>query len=156
MTSPANGDRSNGTTWTARCPDDGQIEVRHPIGFRERSRCELELRVLLGGQDGGVCTVVVEEYADEVRVRVFVHVDGAEEGEDRDLPYTSCPVRVWLDEPLGERAVIDVDTDEELPLFMLWTDDDGQLRTDYVPVTRRKSSKAGAGRPLRPLRHWSR
>ncbi len=25
-----------------------------------------------------------------------------------------CPVRVWLDEPLGERAVIDFDRDEEL------------------------------------------
>ena len=28
-----------------------------------------------------------------------------------------CPVRVWLRQPLGERAVIDIDTDEELPLF---------------------------------------
>ncbi|MGH7621414.1 MAG: hypothetical protein ACREMU_03660, partial [Gemmatimonadaceae bacterium] len=30
---------------------------------------------------------------------------------------TDCPVRVWLDEPLGERAVIDFDRDEELPLY---------------------------------------
>jgi hypothetical protein len=28
-----------------------------------------------------------------------------------------CPVRVWLEQPLGERAVIDVDSDEELALF---------------------------------------
>jgi hypothetical protein len=27
-------------------------------------------------------------------------------------------VRVWLERPLGDRAVIDADTDEELPLYI--------------------------------------
>ncbi len=31
--------------------------------------------------------------------------------------YMDCPVRVWLEKPLGQRAVLDVDKDEELPLF---------------------------------------
>ncbi len=32
--------------------------------------------------------------------------------------YMDCPIRVWLESPLGDRAVIDLDTDEELPLFV--------------------------------------
>jgi hypothetical protein len=30
--------------------------------------------------------------------------------------YIDCPVRVWLERPLGERIVIDADTGQELPL----------------------------------------
>jgi hypothetical protein len=31
----------------------------------------------------------------------------------------NCPVRVWLDRPLEHRTVVDVDSNEALPLFCL-------------------------------------
>jgi hypothetical protein len=101
------------------CPDGNPQRLCHPLGFRERSIGELELRVALGGDDRGVCDIVMEHGEDEVRVRVLVCYDD----EDEELPprnrgYMDCPVRVWLDQPLGDQAVIDLDTDEELPLFV--------------------------------------
>jgi hypothetical protein len=61
--------------------------------------------------------VIVEE-RDEVYVRVLAHCrdeDVAAAGRRRDC--SDWPVRVWLDGPLGERAVIDFDRDEELRLY---------------------------------------
>jgi hypothetical protein len=106
-----------GRRWAPPCPDGKPQRLRRALGFRERSVSELELRVALGGDDGGVCQVVVEEHEEEVYVRVFVCGD-LERSASGPHEYTDCPVRVWLDEPLGERAVIDVDSDEELPLFI--------------------------------------
>ena len=63
----------------------------------------------------------MDERDDEVYVRVLVCCcddDEDDEGNWRDREYTDCPVRVWLKQPLGERAVIDVDGDEELPLYI--------------------------------------
>lgn len=98
------------------CPDGLRQRLCHPLGFRERNVGELELRVLLGPTDGGVCQVIVEEPDDEVYVRVLVHCrDEHDLPEHRPPHYTDCPLRVWLDEPLGARAVIDADLDEELP-----------------------------------------
>ncbi len=49
-----------------------------------------------------------------------------------------CPVRVWLDQPLGDRAVIDLDTDEELPLFVPeYLNNVVQPDHGYHPVQRR-------------------
>jgi hypothetical protein len=101
------------------CPDGHRQRLSHPLGFRERNVGELELRVLLGPGEDGVCQVIVEERDEEVYVRVLVH--GRDEDDvpaRRGHDYTDCPVRMWLDEPLGERAVIDVDDDEELPLYV--------------------------------------
>ncbi len=104
--------------WTP-CPDGTPQELRHPLGFRERNRCELELRVALGGDDGGVCQVMVDEHETEVHVRVLVHrSDEHEHTRRRPREYLDCPVRVWLERPLGDRAVIDADTDEELLLYV--------------------------------------
>ena len=104
--------------WPA-CPDGKPQELRHPLGFRERNRAELELRVELSGEDGGVCQVGVEERGDEVHVRVLVHLrDEHEHPRPGACRYLDCPVRVWLERPLGDRAVIDADTDEELPLYI--------------------------------------
>lgn len=100
------------------CPDRRHQRLAHPLGFRERNVGELELRVLLGPGEGGVCQVIVEERGDEVYVRVLVH--GRDDGDaptHRGRNYTDCPVRVELDEPLGERAVIDFDLDEELAWY---------------------------------------
>ncbi|HET8980787.1 MAG TPA: hypothetical protein VFN87_21725 [Solirubrobacteraceae bacterium] len=106
------------TTWTA-CPDGEPQEVRHPLGFRERDRCELELRVPLGDDDSGVCQVMVDEHDDEVDVRVLVHRrDDHGRGRPRPRPHVDCPVRVWLERPLGDRAVINADTDQELLYYV--------------------------------------
>lgn len=40
------------------CPDGNPQRVCHPLGFRERNVGELELRVALGGNDGGMCQVI--------------------------------------------------------------------------------------------------
>ena len=110
------GDR--GVGWPA-CPDGKPQQLRHPLGFRERNRGELELRVALGGHDGGVCQVVVDEHDDEVHVRVLVHRQTERErSQPTSREYCDCPVRVWLERPLGDRAVIDADTDDELLLYI--------------------------------------
>jgi hypothetical protein len=101
--------------WAPACPDGNAQRLRHALGFRERNTCELELRVPLGGDDGGVCDVIVDERDDEVYVRVLVCYREDDEQLSRDREYLDCPVRTWLERPLGERAVIDVDSDEELP-----------------------------------------
>jgi len=100
------------------CPDGQQQRLCHPLGFRERNVGELELRVLLGPDEDGVCQVIVEERGDEVYVRVLVHCrDEDDVPTHRSRDYLDCPVRVELDEPLGGRAVIDFDREEELPLY---------------------------------------
>ena len=66
---------------------------------------ELELRVALGGNEDGVCQVVVDEHENEVFVRVLVDVEDDPPGRSRDRECLDCPVRVWLERPLGERAV---------------------------------------------------
>lgn len=100
------------------CPDGQRQRLCHPLGFWERSVGELELRVLLGPGEDGVCQVIVEERGEEVYVRVLVHcADENDAWARRDRGYLDCPVRVELDAPLGERAVIDVDLDEELRLY---------------------------------------
>jgi hypothetical protein len=126
--------------WAPNCPNGYPQRVRHALGFRERSVGELELRVPLGGDDGGVCEVVVDELDDEVHVRVIVCYDpDDEEAAERPRTYVDWPVRVWLERPLGDRAVIDVDTDEELKLFKLHYDN-GVRQPDhgYHPANRRQ------------------
>jgi hypothetical protein len=48
-----------------------------------------------------------------------------------DLRGTDAGFRSWLDEPLGPRPVIDLDTGEELPLFLPASHVDERSR--YVP-----------------------
>ena len=40
-----------------------------------------------------------------------------EPDEDDDLGYSTCPVQVYLEEPIGDRRVIDLQTGRELPPF---------------------------------------
>ena len=67
---------------------------------------------------GGVCRVILDERDNEIYVRVLVCCcdDDDDHETSRDREYTDCPVRIWLKEPLGERAAIDVDSDDELPV----------------------------------------
>lgn len=101
--------------WAPRCPDDNRQIVRRPEGFRERNPRELELRVLLGCCFEGACQVVVDERPTEVYVRVILCAEEERYlASRRERHYTDCPVRVWLNDRLGDRAVIDVDSDEQL------------------------------------------
>ena len=129
------------------CPDGQQQRLGHPLGFRERNVGELELRVLLGPGEDGVCQVIVEERGDEVYVRVLVHcADEDYVPTHRSRDYLDCPVRVELDEPLGERAVIDFDLDEELPLYKpLYLNSVPQRDHGYHYVGRRGASGGQPG-----------
>jgi superfamily II DNA or RNA helicase len=62
----------------------------------------------------------------------------------RPHEYVDCPVRVWLDRPLGERAVIDVDDDEELPLYVPeYLNNVVQPDHGYHPANRRRRRPEG-------------
>jgi hypothetical protein len=132
--------------WAPPCPAGNPVRVRRALGFRERSVGELELRVALGGDDNGVCQVIVDEQDDEVYVRVAVCFRDEDEDEYEDeearrrrREYLDCPVRVWLEKPLGTRAVIDVDSDEELPLFTpAYLNNVPQPDHGYSPANRRR------------------
>ena len=125
--------------WAPACPDGNRQTVRRALGFWERSVGELELRVALGGDDLGVCEVVIDERTDEVYVRVLVDHRDADRASEA-LEYVSCPVRVWLDRPLADRAVIDFDSDEELPLYTpAYLDNVPQPDHGYRPANRRRA-----------------
>jgi len=105
--------------WAPPCPDGNPQRLRRAVGFRERDLHELELRVPFAREENGACQVIVEESDDIILVRVLVCLD---EGADALPPareFMTCPVRTWLDRPLGNRKVVDVDSNEALPLFSL-------------------------------------
>ena len=130
--------------WLAKWAPECRRRVRRALGFWERSVRELELRVALGGIDRGVCRVILDERDDEVYVRVLVCCcddddDDDDDGTLREREYMDWPVRVWLKQPLGERAVIDVDSDEELPLYIPgYLNNVPQPDHGYHPANRRR------------------
>jgi hypothetical protein len=103
--------------WAPPCPDRNPQRLRAAVAFRERNVRELELRVPLASGEHGACQVIVEESDDMVLVRVLVCFDEQEDAFLPPLEYVNCPVRVWLDRPLENRTVVDVDSNEALPLF---------------------------------------
>lgn len=130
-------------TRETKCPDGQRQRLCHPLGFWERSVGELELRVLLGPGEDGVCQVIVEERDEEVYVRVLVHCAPDDASAPRERHYVDCPVRVELDGPLGDRAVIDYDDDQELPLYKpLYMNNVRQRDHGYYRVTRRRTGSA--------------
>ncbi len=107
--------------WAPACPDGSPQRVRRASGFRERNVGELELRVNLGGNDHGVCTIALDERDDEIYVRMIVCCDDADTPR-RVREWMNCPVRTWLKRPLDGRRVIDADTNEELPIHTPYRD----------------------------------
>ncbi len=102
--------------WAPRCPDGRPSVPRKIIAYREREPGRLQLRVPLSG-DEGVCEVVVEEDEKTVRVRALICYDD-DEDESESHEQVNCPVHVYLDRPLQDRRVIDVETGAVLPLFV--------------------------------------
>ncbi len=103
--------------WTRPCPDRRPQLPRVCLGHREREPGRLQLRVALCRAEG-VCNVIVEEDDDTVRVRLIICCDEDLFEDDREREYMDCPVHVYLDKPLGGRTVIDVQTDQPVPLFV--------------------------------------
>ena len=104
-------------TWAPRCPIGNPNRPATLTGYREREPGRLQLRVIVREGTEGVCDAIVEEAEETVRVRVLLcWEDSVAHWQDRY--YTGCPVHVYLERPLGGRSVIDVDTDEPLPLFV--------------------------------------
>lgn len=103
--------------WAPPCPDGNPQRVRRPVAFWERNVRELELRVPLALDENGACQVILEESDAMVLVRVLVCVDEEADYVPPPREYVVCPVRVWLDRPLANRTVVDVRSNEALPLF---------------------------------------
>ncbi len=103
--------------WAPRCPIGNPQRVGRLLGYREREPGRLQLRVAVRPATDGVCDVIVEETEETVVVRVlFCFPDRDESWDDRD-DCMDCPVHAYLDQPLGDREVIDVDTQKPLPLY---------------------------------------
>ncbi|MDQ6777260.1 MAG: hypothetical protein M3071_13820 [Actinomycetota bacterium] len=65
----------------------------------------------------GICAALVEEDEDNVYVRVIMCYEELD-ADTEDHECWDCPVHVYLEKPLNGRAVIDVQTDRALPLFV--------------------------------------
>jgi hypothetical protein len=102
--------------WAPDCPIGNPQRVRTCVGYREREPGRLQLRVPLARTEG-VCEVIVAEDEEKILVRVLVCYEEDEDDEPRP-EYVNCPVHVYLDQPLNDRAVVDEETTEELPLFV--------------------------------------
>jgi hypothetical protein len=103
--------------WMPKCPIGNPQRLCTCLGFREREPGRLQLRMALLPGTEGVCDTIVDEREDAVYVRVIVCYEESDDDEQKD-EYLNCPVHVYLEKPLNGRAVIDVDTDRALPLFV--------------------------------------
>lgn len=122
--------------WAPRCPVGSAQRPAHPSAPGSGTSG----RVALGDGDHGVGDVIVHEQDDEVYVHVVVdYGERDDKYPSRAREYTDCPVGVWLEKPLGRRAVIDVDFDEELSLFApSWLDGVRQPDAGDCPANRRR------------------
>ncbi|HEY2441122.1 MAG TPA: hypothetical protein VGI07_12875 [Solirubrobacteraceae bacterium] len=95
--------------WAPTCPIGNPQRVRACLAYREWDPRRLQLRVALAPGEG-ICAVVVDEQEDVVYVRALLCYDPDEE-ETGPREYGNCPVHVYLDEPLADRAVFDIHGD---------------------------------------------
>jgi hypothetical protein len=101
--------------WAPKCPIGNPQRIRPCLAYREREPGRLQLRVALGPAEG-VCDIVVDEQEDVVYVRALLCYDREEE-DARSPDYWNCPVHVYLDRPLGDRGVFDIESDAFLPRY---------------------------------------
>ena len=64
----------------------------------------------------GICDAIAEETDDRVYVRVILCYDEREQSSKVD--YVDCPTHVYLEQPLGDRVVVDAFTGLEVPLLV--------------------------------------
>lgn len=99
-----------------QCPLGNPQRVAQCLAFREREPGRLQLRVAVMPGSEGICDAIVDETAHAVYVRVILCYH--ENKPSRDEDSLNCPVHVYLEQPLNGRTVIDVDTEQALPLFV--------------------------------------
>jgi hypothetical protein len=116
------------------CPDGDPQRLVEIVGFRLKGADYLSLRVILRPDDHGICHVVVEEHPDRVLVLAVACIDDRPRRRDAHggpSSETDCPCNVWLEQPLGDRIVVDIDSGQPLPLCVPgWGRD---VPTEYVP-----------------------
>ena len=119
--------------WAPPCPDGNPQRRLQILGFRLKGADYLQLRVVRWS-DEGVCQVMTDEHPDRIYVRVSACAPYDPDRPDlwrRSTEALDSGCNWWLDAPLGERIVIDVDTGEELPLYIpRWDTDEPDL---YIP-----------------------
>jgi hypothetical protein len=97
------------------CPLDLPQVGRACLGCYEREPGRLQLR--FGARDNeGVCDVIVEQSSSEVAVRLLLCSK-----DDEHLGYPGLAeerTHVYLDRPLGDRKVIDLETGCGVPFFV--------------------------------------
>ncbi|MDE3134737.1 MAG: hypothetical protein KGL15_11775 [Acidobacteriota bacterium] len=100
--------------WAPPCPAGHPQRPTPAIAHRDKLGGLIQLRAIMHPEDG-ICSVVIQESRDLVLVRVILcrHEDSWDEDDESEL--FNCPVRVWLDEPLDDRWIIDVETGLRLP-----------------------------------------
>lgn len=101
-------------TWAPRCPIGNPQRPATLVGYREPAPGMLRLRVMLRAGTEGICDVLAEEDDETVRVRVLVCWEDAV-AHIHDHDYTDWPVHVDLEQPLGDRTVVEVDDEQVLP-----------------------------------------
>jgi hypothetical protein len=134
--------------WAPKCPIGNPQRVGDLLGYREREPGRLQLRVAVAPATDGVCDVIVRETDDAVQVRVLLCFEDCDESWDSRASM-DCPVHVYLDEPLGNRTVIDVDSHRPLPLYApQWEiEHNRRVQEELDAARRRESSEAGSDPP---------
>jgi hypothetical protein len=126
--------RSGSMRTHAACPDGNEQRIVELAGFRLKGDDYLQVRVILQRGDYGICDLAVQELDDEVRVRAVACYDPEatrRARRSRRLEEIDSPCNYVLDRPLGNRIVVDLDSDVELPLYIPHWDED--RASEYVP-----------------------
>jgi len=97
-----------------RCPIGLPQRPCKCLGYHERESARLQLRIVMG-RDEGICDAIAEETDEHVYVRVILCYDEREQSSKID--YVDCPTHVYLEQPLGDRVVVDAFTGLEVPLL---------------------------------------
>jgi hypothetical protein len=107
--------------WAPACPGGNRRRLVEILGFRPKAADLLQLRVVLRAGDHGVCRAIIDEHPDRIYVRALacLHENPCTCDAGRSLSReVDCPCNVWLDAPLDERFVIDIDSGQSLPVFI--------------------------------------
>jgi hypothetical protein len=102
--------------WASPCTAGHPQRPTPAIAHRDKLGGLIQLRALMHPADG-ICSVVIQESYDLVLVRVILCRSHDDWDDDDDSELFNCPVRIWLDEPLDDRWVIDVETGQRLPPY---------------------------------------